>query len=93
MNNSNDQKPNNNQQRRFYFSRRRKVCKLCEEKIDEIDYKDVNLLKQFIRDRGRITPRRLTGTCTLHQKKLKRAIKRARMLALLPFMSDEIDKL
>ncbi len=92
-NNDQKQQGNNTQQRRFYFSRRKKVCKFCEEKIDEIDYKDVKLLKQFVRDRGRIMPRRLSGTCTVHQKKLKRAIKRARMLALLPFVSDEIDKL
>lgn len=69
--------------RRFY--RRRKVCKFCVEKMDHIDYKDVKLIGQFIGDRGKILPRRLTGVCTPHQRQLKVAIKRARNIALLPF--------
>ncbi|KAA0257694.1 30S ribosomal protein S18 [Deferribacter autotrophicus] len=67
--------------RRF---QRQKVCKFCSENID-IDYKDANLLKQFITERGKIMPRRLTGTCAKHQRRLADAIKTARIMALLPF--------
>jgi small subunit ribosomal protein S18 len=73
--------------RRQYF-RRRKVCKFCEEKIDFIDYKDVRLVGEFVSERGKILPRRLTGTCSTHQHALTRAIKRARNIALLPFASQ-----
>jgi small subunit ribosomal protein S18 len=67
------------------FFRRRKVCKFCEEKIDVIDYKDARLVGGFISERGKILPRRLTGTCSTHQRALSLAIKRARNIALLPF--------
>jgi small subunit ribosomal protein S18 len=70
--------------RKQYF-RRRKVCKFCEEKIDVVDYKDVRLIGPFVSDRGKILPRRLTGTCSPHQRELAEAIKRARNIALLPF--------
>lgn len=70
--------------RRQYF-RRRKVCKFCTEKIDVIDFKDVRLIGQFLSERGKILPRRLTGTCAPHQHSLTTAIKRARSIALLPF--------
>ncbi len=70
--------------RKQYF-RRRKVCKFCTEKIDVIDYKDVRLIGQFVSERGKILPRRLTGTCSPHQRTLTLAIKRARNIALLPF--------
>jgi small subunit ribosomal protein S18 len=70
--------------RKQYF-RRRKVCKFCEEKIDAIDYKEVKLIGQFVSERGKILPRRLTGTCSPHQRLLAVAIKRARNIALLPF--------
>jgi small subunit ribosomal protein S18 len=70
--------------RRQYF-RRRKVCKFCTEKIDVVDYKDVRLIGQFVSERGKILPRRLTGTCSPHQRTLTLAIKRARNIALLPF--------
>src|SRR5215471_14647579 len=73
--------------KRQYF-RRRKVCKFCEEKIDSIDYKDVRLVSQFISERGKILPRRLTGTCSPHQHLLTAAIRRARNIALLPFASE-----
>lgn len=73
--------------RRQYF-RRRKVCKFCDEKIDVIDYKETRLLGQFISERGKILPRRLTGTCSPHQRLLTVAIKRARNIALLPFASS-----
>ena len=73
--------------RKQYF-RRRKVCRFCVEKIDDIDYKDVRLLMAFISERGRITPRRITGVCTPHQRRLSEAIKQARNIALLPFASS-----
>ena len=67
------------------FFRRKKVCKFCVEKIDNINYKDVRLLSQFVAERGKIVPRRLTGVCTPHQRRLTNAIKQARNIALLPF--------
>ena len=67
------------------FFRRKKVCKFCVEKIDVIHYRDVRLLQQFVAERGKIVPRRLTGVCTTHQRSLARAIKQARNIALLPF--------
>ncbi len=73
--------------RRQYF-RRRKVCKFCAEKIDVIDYKDVRLIGQFVSERGKILPRRLTGTCSPHQRSLSVAIKRARNIAFLPFATE-----
>ncbi len=69
---------------RKYF-RRKKVCKFCTEKIAAINYKDVRLLAQFVAESGKITPRRLTGVCTPHQRRLSSAIKQARNIALLPF--------
>ena len=69
---------------RKYF-RRKKVCKFCVEKIDAIDYKDTRLLGQFVAESGKIVPRRLTGVCTPHQRRLSTAIKQARNIALLPF--------
>ena len=71
-----------------YFFRRRKVCKFCSEKIDYIDYKDVKTLSAFVPDRGKILPRRMFGTCAEHQRKVTLAIKRARAIALLPFMAE-----
>jgi small subunit ribosomal protein S18 len=67
-----------------YF-RRKKVCRFCVDKVDDINYKDVKLLSGFISDRGKITPRRISGVCTPHQKRLSEAIKQARSIALLPF--------
>lgn len=64
---------------------RRKVCFFCKEKIDEIDYKNVRQLRKFVTERGKIIPRRITGTCAFHQRRLSKAIKRARIVALLPF--------
>jgi small subunit ribosomal protein S18 len=71
-----------------YFFRRRKVCKFCVDKIDYIDYKDTKLLGGFVPERGKILPRRMFGTCAEHQRKLTLAIKRARLIALLPFASE-----
>ena len=67
------------------FFRRKKVCKFTVEKIDSISYRDVRLLQQFVSDRGKIIPRRLTGTSAPFQRKLTRAIKQARAIALLPY--------
>jgi small subunit ribosomal protein S18 len=74
-------------QRRTFF-RRRRVCKFCVDKIDHISYKDVRLLAPFVPERGKIQPRRISGTCATHQRKLQTAIKRARQLALLPYVTD-----
>lgn len=68
--------------------RRRKVCYFTVNKIDYIDYKDVDLLKKFINERGKMLPRRVTGTSSKYQRKLTRAIKRARQMALLPYSSE-----
>lgn len=65
--------------------RRRRSCRLCAERIDYIDYKDMRLLQVFVPERGKIIPRRISGTCALHQRKLAEAIKRARNIALLPY--------
>jgi small subunit ribosomal protein S18 len=71
-----------------FFYRRKRVCKFCVERIEYIDFKDVKTLQQFIPERGKILPRRISGTCALHQRKLQNAIKRARIAALLPFATD-----
>src|SRR5262245_2425657 len=73
--------------RRTFF-RRRRVCKFCAEKIDYIGYKDVKLLAPFIPERGKIQPRRISGVCATHQRALHTAIKRARHLALVPYVTD-----
>ena len=74
-------------QRRPMF-RRRKVCKFCADKIDDINYKDVKLLSGFVPERGKVLPRRISGTCAKHQRALRVAIVRARQLALLPYAAD-----
>ena len=75
------------QQRRPMF-RRRKVCKFCADKIDDINYKDVKLLMPFVPERAKILPRRISGTCAMHQRKLRTALMRARQLALIPYTSE-----
>lgn len=67
-----------------YF-RRRKVCRFCVEKVDDINYKDVRMLSSFITEKGKIVPRRLSGVCAPHQRRLTEAVKQARNIALLPF--------
>ncbi len=67
---------------------RRKVCSFCVDKIDTIDYKDVARLRRFVSERAKILPRRVTGTCARHQRELTVAIKRARQIALMPFVSE-----
>jgi small subunit ribosomal protein S18 len=69
-----------------YF-RRKKVCRFCVDKIDDINYKDSRMLSSFISERGKITPRRISGVCTPHQKRLSEAIKQARSIALIPYAS------
>lgn len=68
--------------------RKKKVCAFCADKIDYIDYKDTNRLRKFISERAKILPRRITGTCAAHQRQLTVAVKRARHIALLPYISD-----
>ena len=86
---SRDKKPGDKEkgQRRPMF-RRRKVCKFCADKIDDINYKDVKLLSGFVPERGKVLPRRISGTCAKHQRGLRVAIVRARQLALLPYAAD-----
>ena len=67
---------------------RKKVCSFCVDRVEHIDYKDVVKLRKYISERSKIIPRRVTGTCAKHQRELTIAIKRARHLALLPFVSD-----
>ena len=67
---------------------RRKVCSFCVDKVDEIDYKDVAKLSRFTTERGKILPRRISGVCAKHQRKLTLAIKRARAIALLPYTAE-----
>ena len=68
--------------------RRRKVCIFCQDKVAAIDYKDTSKLRKFTSERGKILPRRITGTCAMHQRQLTTAIKRARYIALLPYTAD-----
>jgi small subunit ribosomal protein S18 len=72
------------------FTPRRKVCQFCVDKIKEVDYKDLGRLRRFLSERGKIEPRRKTGTCAAHQRSLNVALKRARHLALLPFTAEHI---
>ena len=72
----------------FDIRRRRKPCRLCENKVKFVDYKDEKLLRRFIVERGKILPRRVSGNCQKHQRQLTVAVKRARILALLPFAAE-----
>lgn len=83
-----DRAENNSRPARFNNRKRKKVCIFCEDKIAYIDYKDSAKLRKFISERGKILPRRISGTCAEHQRKLNTAIKRARQVALLPYISD-----
>mgnify|MGYP000848867648 CR=1 FL=1 len=67
---------------------RKKVCQFCQEKATHIDYKDLGKLKKYTTERGKILPRRITGACAKHQRMVTRAIKRARTIALLPYVAD-----
>ncbi len=68
--------------------RRQKVCKFCVDKVEAVDFKDVKRLRNFVTDRGKIIPRRISGNCAIHQRQLSAAIKRARSIALLAFAAD-----
>src|SRR6266853_978572 len=70
-----------------YF-RRKKMCRFCVDKIDDINYKDVRMLQSFISERGKITPRRISGVCAPHQRRLAESIKQARNIALVPFATS-----
>lgn len=72
----------------FKRAPRRKVCVFCQEKVEAIDYKDINRLKKFVTEAGKILPRRMSGNCAKHQRELSTAIKRARIADLLPFKGD-----
>ena len=76
------------QMRRRPMRRRKKVCAFCADANKVLDYKDVALLRKYISERGKILPRRVTGTCAYHQRELTKAIKRARHVALIPYVSD-----
>ncbi|MFZ1059663.1 MAG: 30S ribosomal protein S18 [Candidatus Rokuibacteriota bacterium] len=67
---------------------RRKVCKFCVDKVELVDYKDVRRLRGFVSDRGKIVPRRISGSCARHQRQLTHAIRRARSMALLPYTAE-----
>ena len=84
---SSQQQQGKDGQRRPMF-RRRKVCKFCSDKIDDINYKDVKLLMPFVPERAKVLPRRISGTCAPHQRKLRTAIMRARQLALIPYTTE-----
>ena len=84
--NNRDRDNNRNKGRKTYY--RRKVCKFCADSSLIIDYKEIRTLRYFITERGKITPRRISGTCANHQRKLAFAIKRARNMALLPFTTS-----
>ena len=68
--------------------RRKKVCQFCADKTETIDYKDVEKLKKYVTERGKILPKRFTGTCAIHHREVTKAIKRARIVALLPYSAD-----
>ena len=79
---------NNNRPAFRQNHRRKKVCIFCQDKVTEIDYKDIAKLRKFTSERAKILPRRVTGNCALHQRQLTVAIKRARQMALLPYISN-----
>ncbi len=76
------------EQKAFRPKRKKKVCAFCAEKVTVIDYKDAAKLRKFVSERSKILPRRITGTCAKHQRELTTAIKRARQIAVLPYISD-----
>ena len=70
------------------FKPRKRICSFCADKTEKIDYKDINKLKKYVNDRGKILPRRISGNCAKHQRELTIAVKRARQVALLPYSAD-----
>ena len=78
-----------NQRKKSYSgARRKKVCQFCADKTETIDYKDVEKLRKYVTERGKILPKRITGTCSIHQRAVTTAVKRARIVALLPYVAD-----
>jgi small subunit ribosomal protein S18 len=73
---------------RKFFPPKRKFCRFCQRNVRTIDYKNVDILRKYVPERGKISPRRITGTCAYHQRKLAMAVKRARLMALLPYVED-----
>lgn len=73
---------------RKFFPPKKKFCRFCQRNVREIDYKSVDILRKYMPDRGKISPRRISGTCAYHQRKLAAAVKRARLMALLPYVED-----
>ena len=86
MNSKGPRKPKKNFKKPGFFKKR--VCRFCVDKVDVVDYKEVNRLIKFITERGKIVPSRVSGTCAKHQRKLAQAINRARYLALLPYTAE-----
>ncbi len=76
------------QKQQFKARKKKKVCQFCQDKIEHIDYKDVARLRKCVSERAKILPRRITGTCAKHQRQLTVAIKRARHIAIMPYISD-----
>ena len=83
-----DNRDNRDGRMRGGMHKRRKVCQFCVDKTQHIDYKDTAKLRRFISERSKILPRRTTGTCAMHQRELTEAIKRARQIALLPYITE-----
>ena len=79
---------NRRQTKQTFSSGRRKSCAFCRDKVDQIDYKDFQSLRRYLSDKGKIRSRRITGACRRHQNQLAQAVKRARELALLPYVSE-----
>ena len=73
---------------RKFFPPKRKFCRFCQRNLKDMDYKNIEILRKYVPDRGKISPRRITGTCAFHQRKLSSAIKRARSMALLPYTEE-----
>jgi small subunit ribosomal protein S18 len=73
---------------RKFFPPKKKFCRFCQRNVREIDYKNVDILRKYVPERGKISPRRNTGTCSYHQRRLAMAIKRARLMALLPYVEE-----
>lgn len=89
MDRSRDRNNNDRDDSKGFKSRKRKkICQFCAEKVEKIDYKDTLRLRKFISERAKILPRRIMGTCAMHQRELTTAVKRARQVALLPYISD-----
>lgn len=86
--NSRERSDRNSRYQRGGMRRRRKVCSFCVDKVESIDYKDISKLRRYMSERGKILPRRMTGTCAAHQRQLTVAIKRARHIALLPYTAE-----